>query len=495
MSKKKIAIIGSGFAGLSAAIYLSNFFDVHVYEKNSHAGGKANFINENGFRFDKGPSILTMPFVIKDLFDSANENIDEYLSIKKLDVYCKYFWEDGTVINAYSDLDKFEEEIKNVSTIDSKNLKKFLKYTNNIYDLTADLFLYKSFSELSTFINLNAFKTLLQFWKIDPFKTMHDRISKYFKNEKIIQLFDRYATYNGSSPFKAPATLNIIPHVEYNIGGYIPERGIYSLVEAIYNVALKRNVKFYFNTEIKEILIERKKVVGLKLLNDEKNYKYDLIISNADVNFTYQKLLKNIKTKDSLKYQKLELSSSALVFYWGVKGNFDELEIHNILFSKNYKNEFHDLFEGKKISDDPTIYIYISSKYKNDDAPSGYENWFVMINAPINSGQDWETILKSTKMKIIKKIKDVLKIDLTNKIIFEKFLTSADIEKETSSYKGSLYGISSNNRKAAFLRQQNKSKEIDGLYFCGGSAHPGGGIPLAILSGKITADLIKKYEL
>lgn len=494
MSKKKIAIIGSGFGGLSASIYLSKNFDVHIYEKNEHAGGKANFINENGFRFDKGPSLLTMPFVIEDVFKFADENISSYLPIKKLDIYCKYFWRDGTIINAYSNINEFENEIIKISSVDSKNLKTFLKYTQKIYELTADIFLFKSFNEIKTFLNLKAFNTFFQIWKIDPFRTMHDAISKFFTNEKIVQLFDRYATYNGSNPFKAPATLNIIPHVEYNMGGFIPLNGIYSIVEALYNLAVKKGVNFYFNTSVKEIVTKNKKVAGIKF-NDNEFAQYDAVISNADVNFTYHNLVTDKDLKSANKHQNIELSSSALVFYWGVKGIYNNLEIHNILFSDDYKIEFDEIFNKRNIPDDPTIYIYISSKYKKDDAPEGFENWFVMINTPNNNGQDWNKLLINSKKIIIEKIKNVLKLDLSNKIVYEKYLTPVEIEKETSSFKGSLYGISSNNRQAAFLRQQNKSKEIDGLYFCGGSAHPGGGIPLTILSGKITADLVKKYEL
>ncbi|MCX7876116.1 MAG: phytoene desaturase family protein [Melioribacteraceae bacterium] len=495
MSKKKIAIIGSGFGGLSSALYLSKYFkEIHVYEKNNFAGGKANFINENGFRFDKGPSLLTMPFVIEDVFKNVNENFEDYLRIKKLDVYCKYFWRDGVTINAYSDLNKFESELRKISSADSSNVKKFLKYAQTIYDLTAEIFLFKSFSEIKTFLNLKSLKTLFNIWKIDPFRTMHQSISSYFTNKKIIQLFDRYATYNGSNPYKAPATLNIIPHVEYNIGGYIPEKGIYSIVESMFELAKKKNVTFHFNTEVEEILIEKNKIVGIKEKNNPNIINYDIVISNADINYTYQKLIKSKNLKSAEKIKKLEPSSSALVFYWGVKGTYDNLEIHNILFSDNYEKEFQEIFDEKIIPNDPTIYIYISSKYKKDDAPNGFENWFVMINAPNNSNFDFKKEIDRIKHKIISKINEVLKIDLEEKIFFEKILTPEDIEYETSSYLGSLYGISSNNRKAAFLRQQNKSKEVDGLYFCGGSVHPGGGIPLTILSGKITAELIFKYE-
>jgi phytoene dehydrogenase-like protein len=210
------------------------------------------------------------------------------------------------------------------------------------------------------------------------------------------------------------------------------------------------------------------------------------------VNYTYQKLLPDLKSRSKKKYKKLEASSSALVFYWGVKGIYPNMKAHNILFSKNYANEFNDLFEKKIIHDDPTIYIYISSKHNSTDAPPDHENWYVMINAPYNIAQNWDAELIRLKKIITEKIMSVTGIDLKDKIVFENTLTPLDIETQTSSSRGSLYGISSNNKYAAFLRQKNKSTDLHGLYFCGGSAHPGGGIPLVILSGKIAADLIKR---
>ena len=220
-----------------------------------------------------------------------------------------------------------------------------------------------------------------------------------------------------------------------------------------------------------------------------------MVVSNSDVHFTYKNLLNDDNSKESIKYKNLEPSSSAIVFYWGVKGYYPKLDTHNILFSKNYEKEFDELFNKKTCPNDPTVYIYISSKFIKDDAPEGHENWFVMINAPYINKQNWDDEINKTRNNVLNKIKEILNIDISNKIVFEKTLSPIDIEKNTNSFKGSIYGISSNTRNAAFLRQQNKSKNYEGLYFCGGSAHPGGGIPLVISSGQITADLIfKKYN-
>lgn len=497
MVDKKIAVIGAGLGGLSAALRLaSQGYKVDVYEQNDLPGGKANQILQEGFRFDTGPSLLTMPFVLKELFEYSGERIEDYLEVIPLNILCKYCYYDGTVINSYSDLDKFSSEIENKTSDKAVKVKEYLNYSKTIYDLTADLFLYGSFSDIKNFINLKSLKTLINIHKIDPFRTMHNANKSFFKDSKTIQLFDRYATYNGSNPYEVPATLNIIQHVEYNLGGYIIKDGIYSIAESLFKLNIKKGVDFYFNSSIEKILLDGKRVNGITINNKGKitNRDYDVVISNADVNLTYEKLLNDTKSKSALRYKKQTPSSSALVFYWGVEGNYNELEIHNILFSKNYKKEFDDLFVRKKYPDDPTVYIYISSKFRKDDAPDGYENWFVMINVPYLNGEENTNEIDKARKTIQEKINNILKIDLTGKIVFEKILSPSLIQKQTGSYKGSIYGISSNNRNAAFLRQKNRSKEYKGLYFCGGSAHPGGGIPLVLLSGKIASEEIMRYE-
>lgn len=498
--KLKIAIIGAGIGGLTASIKLaSNGFDVSVFEKNSYIGGKAGEIRNNGFRFDSGPSLLTMPFILDKIFKDCGEEINDYLTIKKLNILTKYFYPDGTEIIAYNDVEKFAEEI-NRKTLDNKNdIKRYLNYSRNIYDLTSDLFIFNNIHEPSTFLNSTALKTLLNIRKLDTFRAMHEANSKFFKDDKTIQLFDRYATYNGSNPFKAPATLNIIPHVEYNLGGYIVSEGISEIPSALQKLAVKNGVKFYLNHNVEKILTDRsKKVKGLQINSEiPGNYDedFDIVVSNADAYYSYKNLLNNNSLNRTIKKDYPEPSSSALVFYWGVKGIHNNLEIHNIVFSKNYKKEFEDIFDKKVCPVDPTLYIYISSKFKKDDAPDGHENWFVMINAPYIQDQNWNYETNKSKEIIIKKIETILKINLREKIVSEDIMSPVDIEKNTNSFMGSIYGISSNSRKAAFLRQQNRSKKIDGLYFCGGSTHPGGGIPLVISSGKLTANLIiKRYN-
>tara|TARA_B100000609_G_scaffold67299_1_gene53119 strand:- start:258 stop:1112 length:855 start_codon:yes stop_codon:yes gene_type:complete len=282
--------------------------------------------------------------------------------------------------------------------------------------------------------------------------------------------------------------MSIIPHLEHHFGAYFPEGGMKEIPNALYKLAKELGVKFNFNCKVEKIIVNNKKANGL-LVNSKVEYA-DIVISNADINYTYKKLLN--KQKKPKKILDQEKSSSALIFFWGVKNSFEKMDLHNVFFTNDYKKEFDNIFKEKIISDDPTIYINITSKEKSDDAPTGHENWFTMINVPNNIGQDWDLIISESRKKIIEKINKNLKTDISKYIVYESILDPRKIESNTNSENGALYGSSSNSKFSAFLRHPNFSNEIKNLYFCGGSVHPGGGIPLCLMSGKIVADLIKK---
>jgi phytoene desaturase len=251
-------------------------------------------------------------------------------------------------------------------------------------------------------------------------------------------------------------------------------------------LAEELGVKIYYQSPVQEILRERGEAKGIKV-NDE-NHAFDIVVSNMDVVNTYRHLLPGENQPG--KILKQPKSSSALIFYWGITKQFKKLSLHNIFFSKEYKREFQCIFQEKTISEDPTIYVNITSKYKPDDAPEGCENWFVMINVPNNDGQDWDQLIGQARLNIIGKLSRILNTDILSLIACESILDPRGIESRTSSSQGALYGNSSNNKYAAFLRHANFSSTIKNLYFCGGSVHPGGGIPLCLLSAKITADMI-----
>ena len=313
------------------------------------------------------------------------------------------------------------------------------------------------------------------------------QLKKYFTNPKTIQYFQRYATYNGSSPFKTPALMQLLPHVEQGIGAFIPDKGMYDITFQLFELAKRQGVEFHFNSQVNEIIVEGKKAKGVRFKTDQIE-KSDVVVSNMDVFPTYKKLLPNEKEPKVILNQ--EKSSSALIFYWGMNKTFKQLDVHNIIFSESYENEFRCLFEDKILTKDPTVYIHITSKHITSDAPVNGENWFVMVNAPNHIGQDWETTETEARENIILKLEKQLGESIREHIVCESSWNPSGIEKDTSSHLGALYGNASNSASAAFFRHANNSSRIKDLYFVGGSVHPGGGVPLAILSAKTMSDLL-----
>jgi phytoene desaturase len=489
----RVAVIGAGYGGLSAAVRLSAAgHQVDLYEKQDFAGGKAGNLLLDGYRFDTGPSLLTMLPVFRELFDSVGEDFDARVKTVPLDPLCTYFYPDGTVLKSHSDQDQFQREIHSKLGGDRMELSAFLNYSRKIYDTAAWLFLRNSLHDPGTYANPRALWSILNLFKIDPFRTMDRANRSFFSDPRLVQLFDRYATYNGSSPFSSPATFNIIPHVEYALGGYAVEGGIYAISKALEKLALDKGVRLHLSTGVERILTENGRIKGI-LVGGEK-LEYDVVVSNADVLYTYDNLLNNSTMPWRRRYSKQEPSSSGLVFYWGIDRRFPELGAHNIFFSSDYKREFSQIFQKRMLPDEPTVYINITSKISSTDAPRGGENWFVLINVPHNSGQDWQTEALQVRRFILKRVNEILGDDVEGHIRVEKIMTPLDIEQNTNSTFGSLYGTSSNSIFAAFRRHPNRVRNPRGLYFCGGSSHPGGGMPLAVLSGKIAADLVRKYE-
>lgn len=489
---KKAAIIGSGVAGLATAIRLAlKGVQVDVYEVNEKAGGKLTEQYLEGYRFDMGPSLFTLPTLVDELYQEAGLTPEDHFKYKQLDIITKYFWEDGTTLNAYADPKDFANELHDKLGEPRERVMRFLDNSKELYDMTAHIFLYSSLHQLGTFINKKALLTGLKLHKLDAFRSVDKANRSYFTDPRTVQLFNRYATYNGSDPYQAPATLNIIPHLEHNIGAYFPEGGMYRITEALVALGERLGVNYHYKAPVRRILHNGIQVTGVMVKGQKLNY--DMVVTNMDMVNTYRKMLPDVPEPERLTKQ--PKSSSALIFYWGISKHFPQLDLHNIFFSNNYKHEFETLFQNGDVCDDPTVYVYISSKQCTADAPVGKENWFTMINVPNNTGQNWDEIKLRARQAIITKLSRILGEDVAPLIEVEDVLDPVLIEERTSSYQGALYGNSSNNMFAAFLRHANYSSKLKDLYFCGGSVHPGGGIPLCLLSARITADLVEKKSL
>jgi len=489
---KKVIVVGGGLAGLSSAVRLASMgFQVSLFEQNRHLGGKMNEVRMDGYRFDTGPSLLTMPFVVEELCRAAGERPADVFTYVPLEPLCRYRFPDGTCLEASADPVRMETELSRFAPDDVEAYHRFLRYSRRIFEVTADLFLWQPIHEPVGSRWLLYLKALSQLHRIDPFRTVHQAVASYFRDPRLIQLFDRFATYNGSDPYQAPATLNIIPHVEFGLGGYYITGGLYRLVEALERLALARDVRIHRAARVEKILHKRGEIIGIRAGGE--TYRADYVICNVDVTTAYHRLLDYVPHRRQ-QVAALEPSLSGMVFLWGKQGETPELRHHNILFSGDYREEFRQLGRDRRPPEDPTVYIAISSKTDPGDAPDGHENWFVMVNMPpLSPRQGTASMVEELRERVLGKL-GRHGFRLAGMIESEQVITPEDFSGSYGSHLGSIYGIASNSRQAAFHRHPNRSRDIRGLYFAGGSAHPGGGIPLVLLSGRMAAALIAERE-
>jgi diapolycopene oxygenase len=482
-------VIGSGVGGLAAAIRLAvKGHHVTVFESADGPGGKLTEFRSGGYRFDKGPSLFTMPHLVEELFTLTGISMDGYFGYSSLKEASRYFWEDGTRVTGWCDPLAFAAELQEKLGVPEKRTMKHLARAGQLLKTTGRTFLEHSLHRRSTLLQGGIGAALGSVRAGELFGSLHGLNTRAIREPKAVQLFDRFATYNGSDPYRTPGLMRMIAGLEHGQGAWFPHGGMFSIARALHKLAVDVGVRFRFNSRVERILLSTANDAVRGVLVNGVSHASGIVVSNMDIVPTYRKLLPGLPAPERVLGQ--ERSSSALVFYWGVRQEHSELGLHNILFSKDYKEEFSQLFKRLKLYHDPTIYINITSKHVAADAPPGCANWFTMINAPRDVGQYRPEMVREVRGAILGKIQRTLGIDLEPLIEVEHVLDPQGIARATSSHQGSLYGTSSNGMFSAFLRHPNFHDRVKGLYFCGGSVHPGGGIPLALLSARIATETI-----
>ncbi|CAA6829618.1 MAG: Phytoene desaturase, neurosporene or lycopene producing (EC / 4,4'-diapolycopene oxidase [uncultured Aureispira sp.] len=484
--KKKIAIIGAGIAGVSAALRLhKRGYAVTVYEKNSYIGGKMNQFVQDGYRWDTGPSVFTLPHLLVELYELYGKKTEDYMMYEKQEHSCFYFFNDGTTFTFYTDLDKLAKEAETKLGVRPEVMLDYLAACKEKYEVVGTMFLENPIHKISLLPWDKVRKALPFLITGGIFKSLDALNKRDLKDEKLIKLFNRYATYNGSNPYEASSILSMIAHLDQTIGTFYPKGGMRRIVGGLYDLAQEQEIDFLLNQTI-----ESCKRVGnqYEIKSNGDLQKFDKVVSAIDHLQFYKHILKDEKLYK--KYKKQERSASAFIFYWGMNQSFEALDLHNIFFSKDYKEEFHTIFKDLEVPMDPTIYINITSKCDPEDAPAGGENWFVMVNVP--AGKVFSPALTAKlRAAIITKLEKALKRPVESAIVTEKTWFPEKIAQDTGSYMGALYGAAQNTKTAAITRHPNHSTTYKDLYFCGGTVHPGGGVPVSIQSAKIVDKLIE----
>ncbi|MFZ3589172.1 phytoene desaturase family protein [Bacillus sp. DJP31] len=489
---KKISIIGGGLGGLSAAITLAHHgFLVDVFEKNDHFGGKLMKVTLGDYSFDFGPNTITMPHVFGQVISQTGEDPDDYIQFEKIDVHTRNFFSD-VVFDLSSSKEVMLQQLSKLDPLGAKQYEKFLSEVKKLYELSDKYFLPRTFTSWQDYLSPSLALALVQ---AKPHTTMHSFIGRYFSNKNVQKSLERYATYVGSSPYLLPATFGMIAYLELVQGVFTVKGGTHKIADAFVDVARKLGVGLHSNSEVKQLIVNGRSVQSIILENGEA-YECDEVILNGDLFHSLPKLIHEQKRRSlsDKKIEKIEPSISAFVILAGVSTRYRQLLHHNVFFSKDYKKEFEDLFEHKTYSSDPTIYICNSSFTDKTISPKG-DNLFILVNAPSLTDEN-RTIDKDTYKQMIYNRLEEEGLNIRPYLIEEKVIAPSDIQEQFYAFKGSLYGISSNEKANAFLRPSNKSKDLKNLYFVGGSTHPGGGSPMVTISGmNVAREIVKKQKM
>ena len=485
-----ILVIGAGIGGLSAAIRLASAGKrVTIFEQNPMVGGKMSQFEADGFRWDSGPSVITMRHVFEDLFQAAGRSMADYLTLLPVDPLTRYFYGDGSSLDVCRDAGKMAAQLAQFGERDVRGYADFLDYAAQLHRITGPVFIYDQPPSFGSMAKL----PLLDIFKIDPWLTMEQAINKRVRSPKLRQLLGRFATYVGASPYLAPATLSVIADVEINGGVWYPQGGIYQIASALQRLALELGVEIHTNSAVEAITVEQGRASGV-VLQDGRRFAAAAVVSNLDVTTTYHRLLPDLPAivRQRQTLARLETSCSGYALLLGVEGEHPQLAHHNIFFCDDYRREFEDIFQHGIPPQEPTVYVAITSKSDPSHAPAGCENWFVLVNAPaLGKSFGWEENERQYRQIVFNTL-ERFGIHLQKQIRSTIQLTPVEIARMSGAWRGALYGISSNSAMNAFRRPHNRCPDLKNLYFAGGTTHPGGGVPMVMLSGKVAAELVLK---
>lgn len=499
MQKQKTAIvIGGGLGGLSAAVSLAQSgFDVSLYEKNAHLGGKLNRLNQDGFGFDLGPSILTMKHIFDKLFVRSGVRMDDYIETVEVEHQWRSFFPDGTVLDLYGDLEKMAAMNKDLSAEDMAEYREFLLYAKKLYDITDQGYFSSGLDNISEVIRHHGVVDAMK--SFDVFSTMYEAIDKRISNPKLRDMLAYFIKYVGSSPYEAPAILNMMIYMQHKQGVWYVPGGMHGIAEGIVRLGKELGVTFYTETEVVKLHHGKDRIQKAELA-DGTMIEADYFVSNMEVIPAYSKLLGETERFTDKLTDKFEPASSGLVIHLGVKGSYPQLAHHNFFFSNNPENSFDQIFNRRELPDDPTIYLVNVNKSDETQTVPGHENIKILPHIPYIPDEPFTPAqYEALQERVLDKLERMGLTDLRERIVTKDVWLPEDIQKAYYSHRGAIYGTVSSRKDNRGFKHSKESELYDNLYFVGGTVNPGGGMPMVTLSGqqvdaKITAKENKKNK-
>lgn len=482
-----IVVIGGGFGGLSAAIRLqANGHDVTIVEKRDKLGGRAYVYEQDGFTFDGGPTIITAPWLIDELFSTAKRDTRDYLQLVKLDPFYNIRWEDGTVFNYNDNRENLIAQVAKIAPEEVKSYSRFASSLDDIYRVGFEL-IDKPFSSV-----WDMAKIIPQMVKLRSDRSVYKFAAKFFKNEKLREAFSFHPLLIGGNPFTSTSIYAMIHELEQKFGVWFAMGGTGALVKALGSLFTDIGGKVMTESEVAEIVIRDGAARGVKLQSGEI-LESDAVVSNADVAWTYLNLIApewRRKYTDS-KIRTMTYSMSLFVIYFGTDRKYDNVAHHEILLGPRYRGLLDDIFVKKTLADDFSLYLHRPTATDPSLAPEGCDCWYVLSPVPHLGGPtDWSKAAGPYRDRIISYLEQHYLPDLSKHIVTEHVIDPTHFEGTLNSYLGSAFSVEPTLMQSAYLRPHNKSEDVRGLYFAGAGTHPGAGLPGVISSGKIVANLI-----
>src|SRR5690554_1093631 len=490
--KKNIIIIGSGFGALGAASrLLSAGHNVTVYEKRDKLGGRAYVYEKNGFKFDGGPTVITAPFMFDDIWEAAGKKRTDYFELVPCDPFYRIFDHTGKKFDYNNDHDFTLKEIEKWSPNDKEGYERFLSTTKAIFD--------KGFVELADYPFLkfmDMLKVAPDLIKLQSYKSVYKYVSKYIKDDFLRQCFSFHPLLVGGNPFDTTSIYAMIHYLEREWGVHYAMGGTGNIVKAFEELITEQGGVFHLNAGVKEILVKDGKAHGILLENGEK-VDADIVVSNADVAFTYKNMIRpeHRKKYTDKKIARTKYSMSLFVIYFGTNKRYLDsgLSHHNIILGKRYKGLLDDIFHMKQVADDFSLYLHMPTITDPSIAPAGHEGFYVLSPVPhLDSGTDWEEFAPIYRDKIMSFLEENYLPDLQKHIVAEHYIDPLHFQNELNSYKGSAFSVEPLLTQSAWFRPHNKSEDVDNLYFVGAGTHPGAGLPGVLSSSIIAEKLIGK---
>ncbi len=491
MNKKRVIVIGSGLGGISAAISLAQEgYAVAIHEKNAQIGGKLNVLKAQGYSFDLGPSILTLPHLFGRLFERSGRKLEDYIPIRTLRPHWRNFFEDGTVVDLYPEPEKMAEQARKVGE-DPVNVERFLKYSADLYELVNDGYFEQG---LDTSDDFAKFYGLWKFTKFDLFRTMHGGVKRFLKTRYLQDVFDYFIKYVGSSAYHSPAFMNCLPNIQFRYDLWYVDGGLYNIAIGLGKLMTELGVEVHLNSEVAEVRKQGERVTGI-VTKDGAFHAADILVSNMEVIPAYEKLLRE-DTQFLRTLEKYEPACSGLVLELGLDCQYPQLAHHNFFFSEHQREHFHTVFRKRQLPPDPTIYLVAASRTDPTVAPPGCDCLKILPHIPFIDDKNPLTRedYLAFKERVVEKLERMGLKDLRQHVVFEHCWTPLDIQQQYYSNKGSIYGVVSDRFKNLAFKAPKQSTKYANLFFVGGSVNPGGGMPMVVLCGQNVAKKVVAWD-